>query len=240
MWIEEYATSLTFLVGPRYIGKYLAPGSKGTIVERVEFLRSQRGKGSFSWQFSIPRESPLTFKENGDRLQADVMGIIDGEGDEIKGMSTLLRVWSLDEDLCYRPGIDAEQVRTRLAGTGRRVMVRFHFDRRAKDVTKPEPIYHLQVGGDALQDENCWFPKQLAVPRFHFPPMDIVLVCELVLVNLFHECSEHLREKPEWKKLVVRSQDAFQKSYFNDFYSYINNTNDTILGNLISQCQKTP
>ena len=232
MWTEEYATSLTFMVGPKYIGKYLAPGSKEILLERVRMLRAQRKGGSW-WQFSIPRESPLTFKENSDRLQADVTGIIEGEGDEVKEVRTLLRVWSLDEALCYRPNIDAEQVRTKFAETGRRVMVRFHFDRRATNVTTPEPIYHLQVGGVALQDENCWFPKQLEVPRFHFPPMDIVLLCELVLVNLFHKSSRNLREKPEWKKLVVKSQSAFQTSYFNDFYSYINSISDTILGNLI-------
>ena len=234
MQTEEYATSLTYLVDPKYIGRYLAPGSKETLLERASLLRSQRRKGHFEWQVSIPRESPLTFKENSDRLQADVMGIIEGEGDEVKEVRTLLRIWSLDEALCYRSGIDAEQVKSKFVETGQRVMVRFHFDRRAKHVTSPEPIYHLQVGGVALENENCWFPKQLDIPRFHFPPMDIVLLCELVLVNLFHKSSRNLREKPEWKKLVVKSQDAFQGSYFSKFYSYVNSTTDTILGNLIS------
>lgn len=233
MWTEEYATSLTFMLGSKYIGKYLAPGSKEILLERVRMLRAQRKGGSW-WQFSIPRESPLTFKENSDRLQADVMGIIEGEGDEVKEVRTLLRIWSLDEALCYRAGIDAEQVRSKFAETGQRVMVRFHFDRRAKHVTRPEPIYHLQVGGVALENENCWFPKQLDIPRFHFPPMDIVLLCELVLMNLFHKSSRNLREKPEWKKLVMKSQNAFQGSYFNKFYSYVNSTTNTILGNLVS------
>jgi len=221
------------MVGPKYIGKYLAPGSKDILLERVRMLRTQRRVGSW-WQFSIPRESPLTFRENSDRLQADVMGIIEGEGDEVKEVRTLLRIWSLDEALCYRAGIDAEQVRAKFTETKRRVMVRFHFERRAKHVTRPEPVYHLQVGGVSLQDENCWFTKQIEVPRFHFPPMDIVLLCELVLVNLFCENSKELREKPEWKKLVMKSQNAFQRSYFNKFYSYVNNATDTILGNLIS------
>lgn len=234
MLIEEYATSLTFLVGPSYIGKYLAPGSKETLLQRVSLLRSRRGTGSFRWEFSIPRESPMTFKENSDRLQADVAGIITGEGDDIKEVRTLLRIWSLDEALCYRAGIDAEQIRTRFDETGRRVMVRFHFEPRVTHVTRPEPVYHLQVGGVALQDGNCWFPKQLDIPRFHFPPMDIVLLCELVLVNLFHKNSRNLREKPEWKKLVVKSQNAFQRNYFNEFYSYVNSTTNTILGSLIS------
>lgn len=233
MLTEKYATSLTFLVGPKYVGRYLAPGSKETILERVGLLRDQRRAGSFRWQFLIPRESPITFKENSDRLQADVTGIIEGEGDEVKEVRTLLRVWSLNEALCYRAGIDAEQVKAKFDQTGRRVIARFHFEPRATHIASPEPIYHLQVGGVALENENCWFPKQLEVPRFHFPPMDIVLLCELVLVNLFPKSSRNLREKPEWKRLVVKSQNAFQGSYFNKFCSYVNSTTDTILGNLI-------
>lgn len=234
MLIEEYATSLTFLVGPKFIGKYLAPGSKDILLERVRLLRSQRRAVSLRWRFSIPRESPLKFRENGDRLQADVMGVIEGEGDEVKEVSTLLRVWSLDEALCYRAGIDAEQVRTKFDETGRRVIVRFHFERRAKNTKMLEPIYHLQVGGVALRDENCWFPKQLEIPRFHFPPMDIILLCELVLINFFHEDSRILRETPEWKKLVMKSQHAFQGTYFAEFHSYVNSESNTILGSLIS------
>lgn len=203
------------------------------LLERVRMLCAQR-KGSSWWQFSIPKESPLTFMENSDRLQADVMGIIGGEGDEVKEVRTLLRIWSSDAALCYRASIDAEQVRSKFDEMGRRVMVRFHFDRREKYFTGPEPIYHLQVGGIALENENCWFPKQLDIPRFHFPPMDIVLLCELVLVNLFPRNSRNLREKPEWKKLVMKSQNAFQRSYFDKFYPYVNNTTNTILGHLIS------
>ena len=64
--------------------------------------------------------------------------------------------------------------------------------------------------------------------------MDIVLICELILVNLFHRNSRDLREKPEWKRLVKRSQYTFQQRYFDRFYSCVNSTTDTILGNLVS------
>ena len=232
MFIEEYATSLTFL--PDFVGKYLAPGSKETLFERANQLRSQRRKGPFEWYFSLPRESPLTFKENSDRLQADVTGSVTGKGDEVKDVRTLLRVWSLDKALCYRPGIDAEEIGNKFAQTGRRVMTRFHFDPRVTSATQREPIYHLQVGGLSLEDENCWFPKQLKVPRLCFPPMDVILLCELVLVNLFYWDSTDLRKKPDWKRLVMKSQNIFQRSYFEKFHTYVDSTTDTILGSLIS------
>jgi len=236
--IEKYATNLQLLVGPRYLESYLAPGSKEAFLERVSLLRNltRRGKKSkrIKWRFSIPREHPLRFKENGDRFEVDLAGSIEGEGGDVGEVNTLLRVWSLDRKLCYRAGIDSDEIRERIDKSRKRVIVRYHFDRRAPNVKKPEPIYHLQVGGIALGDENCWFPKQLEVPRFHFPPMDIILLCELVLVNFFHEQSENLRKKPEWVSLVRKSQQTFQLRYFGEFSSWIKDHNNTLLGHLTS------
>lgn len=232
MLTEEYATNLTFLISPVYLGRYLRPGSKDIMQESISLLRSQRN--SQGWNFTIFKERPLAFKENTKHLQADISCIISGEGEEIKEVRTLLRIWSNDVALCYRTNMDGEPVKTRLHEHGRRVMVRFHFDRRALSVARPEPIYHMQVGGNASPEEICWFPKQLDVPRFHYPPMDVVLLGELVLVNLFHKESRDLREKPEWKSLIIKSQQVFQKPYFQEFHSHFNSTDDTILGYLVS------
>lgn len=231
MLINEYATNLTFLADQRYIGGFLAAEGKQVLKDAAGILQSQRGKTI--WQFSIPKERPLTFRENPQRLQVDVTAIIDGRRDQVVDMRTILRVWCLDKSLCYREGIDADLVRTRFDEAGRRVLARFHFERRSTKTERPEPVYHLQVGGVPLADENCWFPKQLKVPRFYFPPMDVILLCELILVNFFHEDSRDLREKPEWKKLVMKSQQTFQRTYFDDFYSHVNSDYNTILGNLI-------
>ena len=233
MWTEEYATSLTFMVGPKYIGRFLTSESKYMLLDRVGALRAPRGRNSW-WQFSIPRESPLTFKENSVRLQADIVGTIEGQGDDIKEVRTLLRIWSSSATLCYRARVDSEQVRSKFDEMGKRVMARFHFEPRATNCAMPEPIHHLQVGGVAPEYENCWFPKQLDIPRFHFPPMDIVLLCELVLVNLFPGNSRNLRQTPEWKMLVMKSQNVFQAIYFDKLHDCVNNTTNTILGNLIS------
>lgn len=225
------------LVQQQYVGVYLETGSKEALLERVrqfsDFARTSRKVKPLRWQFSILRERPLKFKENEKRLQVDLAGMIEGEGDDVKEVKTLLRVWSLDGTMCYRVGVDSDEVKKKFEQTGRRVIVRFHFDCRAPNVTKPEPIYHLQVGGNALDEENCWFPEQLETPRFHFPPMDIVLLSELVLINFFHQQSENLRKKPEWVSLVRKSQDAFQEGYFDVFHSCLENNSNTLLGHLV-------
>lgn len=244
MLIAEYATHLTMLVDPAYAGKYLAPRSKEIILERIYSLekntekagkKGKKGKRKLkSWEFSISRDEPLVFRENSEKYQVDIAGIICGVGDDITEVKTRLRVWSLDEALCYRDGIDCAEFKNKFQEYKKRVMVRYHFDRRAPSVEKPEPIYHLQVGGQTLPDENCWFPKQIEVPRFHFPPMDIILLCELVLVNFFHKESEILRKKPEWIRLIQKSQHIFQDVYFTQFNKCCVNSSNTILGHLLS------
>lgn len=238
MWIEEYLRNLQILVQPKYIGAYLAPLGREALMEPIgqlrDFVKTARRRRMIKWTFSVPRQRPLSFRQNGTRLQADIAGIIGGEGDIVKEVKTLLRVWSLDKAICYRVGVDSEEIEKRFKQTGKRVIVRYHFDCKAANVKGPEPIYHLQVGGNALAEEDCWFPKHLEIPRFHFPPMDIVLLCELVLANFFHQESENLRKKPEWVSLVRKSQEAFQLRYFNQFHSCFKNEADTLLGHLTS------
>jgi hypothetical protein len=238
MRIEEYLRNLQILVQQKYLGPYLAPLGKEALLEPVgqlrDFVQNAKRRKGIRWNFSIPRERPLSFKENETRLQVDLAGKVEGEGDDIREVRTLLRVWSLDKAMCYRVGVDSKQIEERFEQTGKRVIVRYHFDCRAPNVKEPEPIYHLQVGGNSLDEENCWFPKHLEIPRFHFPPMDIVLLCELVLANFFHQESENLRKTPEWVSLVRKSQYAFQVKYFEQFHLCFNNDANTLLGHLIS------
>jgi hypothetical protein len=62
--------------------------------------------------------------------------------------------------------------------------------------------------------------------------MDLVLLSEFILMNFFPAKSRNLREKPEWKGLVKKSQDLYFKPYFEKLSAYLNNNNDTLLGHL--------
>ena len=226
------------LAQDRYIGKYLDAASKGILFERAKLLQGLLKRRHVKWIFSIPREHPLTFiKSDVDdcKLQIDIACQIEGTGDDIKTQNVLLRIWCWDKDISYREGIDAVGLKNKLESLGwKRVILRFHFDRTDPKAKKPEPLYHLHVGGIPEDDENCWFPKQIKVPRFPFPPMDIILLCEFVLVNFFQKESEELRKNPEWKSLVRKSQEVFQRTYFTSCMKNINNEKETLLGNLVT------
>lgn len=239
MFIAEYSRNLEYLAR-NYIGSYLEIGSKELLLEKATSLsssvRKARKHSPTQWEFSILRERPVTFKQNINKLQVDISTTMQGQDDSVEDIRTVLRVWCWDKNMSYRKGIDGSAVENKFDATGKRVLVRYHFERRSQKVKKPEPIYHLQVGGHALEDENCWFPKKLDIPRFHFPPMDIVLLCELVLVDFFPEESENLRKNPEWRSLVIKSQEYFQRRYLDNFHTYLSkeSKSNTLLGHLLS------
>jgi len=240
--IEEYPRNLEFIAQERYIGSYLEAGSKQILISSARTLMSdiknRRGKRPAEWSFSIPQKHPLTFKESdskGLRLQIGISCEIEGTGDDIKKHSILMRVWSYNKDICYRDGLDATEIKDKLECAGwKRVMLRFHIDRRDPNAGYPEPLYHLQVGGDSEDCENCWIPKKINVPRFPYPPMDLILLCEFVLVNFFPRESEDLRKKPEWKSLVRKSQEIFLRNYFESCQKHLNSGTETLLGNSVN------
>jgi len=226
------------LAQQKYLGNYLDVGSKEILIERAKLLgkilKKRRRNIPLEWYFSIPQEHPLTFKKNdvdGVKLQVDISCVIEGTLDDIKKQNILLRVWSCDEKISYREGLDSIGLKNKLEGLDwKRVILRFHFDLRNMEVKSPEPLYHLQVGGNPKDEENCWIPKQIKVPRYPYPPMDLILLCELVLVNFFLKESEELRKDPEWESLVRKSQEMFLRPYLTTSMEYLKT--GTLLGNL--------
>ncbi len=97
----------------------------------------------------------------------------------------------------------------------------FRIDLKSPGAKIPEPINHLHVLG-------------FDVPRFPYPPMDVVLLCEFVLINFFPKESEKLRQDPTWKKMVLSSQKIFVEPYFEKCLKCLDNKKETLMGHLIS------
>jgi len=245
--IEEYPKNLEMAAQQHYIGSYLEVGSKELLIERAKLLKGdikrKKKNKPLKWRFSISREQPLIFVKNevdGYKLQADISCEIEGIGDDIKKQNVLLRVWSWDERISYREGVDDCNLKAELELLGwKRVILRFHFDRKDPNAMIPGPLYHLQVGGNPKEDENCWLPKQINIPRIPYNPIDLILLCEFVLVNFFPRESEKLRKEPEWNSLVRKSQELFMKPYLDIYTKCFNNKTNTLLGALVSILNET-
>ncbi len=246
MTFRNYPLSLRIL--EEYIRDYLEPCSHGTLsnvaANITQSISSHRSKTTpLHWSIAIPKEHPLKFilsDECGYILHVDLFCRMQGEVKPrrfdtvtLKLYSVAFRMWSHDKDISYRSKWDADELKQKLNDQEwKRVMKRFHIDLRDKNPGLPEPLYHLHLGGIAEDDEYSWVPKTIGEPRFHYFPMDLVLLSEFILMNFFPAKSRDLREKPEWKGLVKKSQDLYFKPYFEKLSAYLNNNNDTLLGHL--------
>ena len=181
-----------------------------------------------NWRLQIARDSPIRFRECAEKrnsLSVDVFGSIEEPTHPSEGLGShpptlsgalTIRVWSRKVGHYYREGVDAIEIKQRVeenaAGTGR-VLTRFHFER--AESTAIEPLYHLQVGGRLRDDEEfCWYPEWLKLPRFVHHPLNLILACEFVVANFFPDEYSKIREEPLWRKWVEVAQEEYVFHYY--------------------------
>lgn len=95
---------------------------------------------------------------------------------------------------------------------------RHHLDFAETD--QPGPLWHLQAGGNPpgyAKFETTW----LKIPRWPIPPADLVLACEVVLMNFFENDWNELRENGLWTNLVQRSEDLLLTGYQRHLSTYL-------------------
>lgn len=170
------------------------------------------------WGFEI-KSPALRFKEteiNGYRFYVDVICEFRWKGDALCKRNLVLRLWSRDPSMSYRPEWDSDiigdLVTNELECLEERVMLRFHFDMAAKGVSELKD--HLQVGGVSQAGEYCWLPSQIDVPRFPYPPVDLFLICELIGANFYEKEYNRLRTDSTWIGQIRRSQVRLLKEYY--------------------------
>jgi hypothetical protein len=75
-------------------------------------------------------------------------------------------------------------------------------------------VWHLQTGGNPSGDKelpDSW----LSVPRWPFPPVDVVLAAEMVVYNFHPHVWGTLQADGRWLRLVQASEDFVLNHYIN-------------------------
>lgn len=193
-----------------------------------------KGAGQLDWGFEISPEHPLRFVRaehvEGHMPEVDLYGMMrwgsrDGYPEE---SSFVLRVWSSSAAFFYREEWDAERFCECLTSSAnaqgvvspRRVLLRLRFDLRKRDALH-EPLYHLQIGGQAKPDELCWLPN-IANPRIPFVPVDLLLACEIVVADFFSCRYLELTNEPEYRWLLGKTHTWLLRPYLEDCLSAMN------------------
>jgi hypothetical protein len=182
------------------------------------------------WIFKTNPRKPLTIKTTSHQVITEIEISFDIEAivnevrrNEFKTRfnkyNIQIKMWSNKAPFCFRQEYDSEQMKEKIReNNNRRVMLRFHFDKRTKD-TDPELFYHFHVGGDQEIDEFFWIPQQVDIPRIPHPPMDPLLILEMILQNFYKKDRStkkiyDILMDPDWRTAVCKSQRIFQMRYF--------------------------
>jgi len=186
--------------------------------EHDERLRQRRRDYPIGpWGYRISPEMPLRFQDtmiNDLWLRVDVVceALWIGENNEPHSQLLVVRVWALNDDVMFREDWDAPGIKARVNPEYGRVMLRLHFER--ANPNQQGPLYHVQVGGNAWPNECCWLHKAISMPRLAYPPMDLVLACEMIAANFFPAQYRQIRTDNSWKGIVRASQESLLGPYY--------------------------
>ena len=188
------------------------------------------------WGYRIRPEQPLRFRPSraikGLPLWVDVYCTVRWRDEKSPPVEQVihLRVWSNEERYIYREDWDSQSILEQLTdgdtGDMKRVLLRCHFD--LANSGQHGPRYHLQFGGEAREDELCWFPGILNLPRFAYPPMDLILICQMITANFYWEEYEKLRESPEWLGVLRNSQKYLLRGYYQECLEALDRENSLL------------
>lgn len=116
-----------------------------------------------------------------------------------------------------------------------RIIRRFHFDVDTGAKAEEErPKCHMQYAGDAQNeiehaavtyDLDHWLIK----PRLPFPPIDIVLLLDLMLRQMGTAIGRKLVEEPFWKSLVRESERFTIRDYYSQIDRYFGSSSKSTL-----------
>lgn len=214
---EKYSTKIKLFANNNYFKQYIDCNCKDMLIQKADSLKYNI-KGE--WEFIIPRENPLILKHRDQNKEVVIYCDIIGNGNEINKQNIELQVFSCEKcekkvssyKICGNEVFLCDQCKK---------LFEFHIDLKDPYAKIPEPLHHLHVLG---HDE----------PRFPYPPMDVILLCEFAFINFFPKESEELRNDPSWKNLVIQSQEIFTKPYYEKCQRCLNNKEETLMGHLIN------
>jgi hypothetical protein len=201
--------------------------------------KSKKAIDQYAWRLVIPPDAPLSFKDTdpSDHLKHQLH--LDVSCQLAKPMigrpntehNIAVRVWTKEESLWYRQNYDSETLAKKIrAGTGRRVMLRFHFD--LANPGQPGPLFHLQIGGvQHSEEECCWHPETLTIPRFVHHPLNLLMACEFIARTFYATQYEQIARDASWKGALA----AAQLSYLAPFFMKSSAFRGLTLANLLTQ-----
>lgn len=182
-----------------------------------ESSKVKRGAVNTSWHFYIDRSLPLTFTQ-----------ILDRDG-EILCPRIIAAGIEVEQSQHKLPPFVSLDITIEIDRVDQTPISRWHVDWANKngDDMQPGPLVHLQYGGHVRGHRNTDHP--LSVPRWCHPPMEVMLICEVMAANFYPDEWETLRDDPSWCKAISVGQKLCYSAYLNKMSRGLSISSRTLL-----------
>lgn len=182
-----------------------------------EASRLKRNPGATSWRMEIDRANAVTFE---DTLSHDET--------IIKPRITCAGI-SVEQVRHDRPPFTALDIALEVEDENRNPLSRWHVDwaNGEGDNIQHGPLVHLQYGGHRPGHRATDHPLKL--PRWSHPPMDVLLLCEVVTANFYPDEWESLREDPSWCDAIGTAQRLCYSAYLRKMAAGLSISSKTLL-----------
>ncbi len=202
---QEMASALTYLYTRLGELDLIDYSQSNGILEAASILR---GFGrSKTWQYRIERSKPLILiPVFNSRLNTDIFprtfidfgvdeALLEKKGFALKALNLTLEIINKsNSELIYRSHIDLAT---------------------CTDEGKYQngPIFHLQFGGKSAERKSEPDFLKLSEPRWLHPPMDLILITEMLIANFYPDIWNVLKVQDNWIELISDSQGLCYKPF---------------------------
>ena len=211
----EMADALQIIAGKLLHWDLITSEGYSALIAEVSRLR--RFNKAHVWNYGIDREMPVAFSQTKDKNGDPIYPLLVCEGISVEPKSDGL------------PPFTSFDIAIEILNSTRTPVARWHIDLAncSPEAAQSGPLLHLQYGGHFAGFRHLDHP--LKVPRWSHPPLDLPLLCEIIVANFYTEYWELLRDDLNWRNAILVSQKLCYFAYITKMVNSYSDPRKSIL-----------
>lgn len=182
------------------------------------------GADSSKWEYEISKSNPIEFRRiHNEQINKDIQPRI---------YASINVQQSPTGGVCFKRLDLALEV---MDDEGN-ILIKHHIDlaNSPKGGFQEGPLFHLQFGGHTPKNSKS-FEVPIKEPRWLCIPLDVVLLCEVVVANFYPDDWVQLKQQPGWHDPIVASQKLCVVPFLSALQNKASASSHTLLDHLWAQ-----
>lgn len=178
----------------------LEPEGRSTLYGVADALKRRKRKKE--WSLFVDRSAPVAFKFG-----------VTSDGKKVRPRIDYADI-EVNQKHDNRPPFDCFGLAVVIEDDTGVPASRWHLDQANTEngITQTGPLFHLQFGG-RNRDHDRGLDHPIKEPRWHHPPMELALTCEMILANFFEKEWLGLRDDASWCTHIGLFQNLCYENY---------------------------